>query len=149
MERWLLEIGSWGCLGRLAFEDFREREVSVWPYWVLAGLWGVRMMGESGEDFWEAVWGMRLSMVGVYVGVVWGYACWRGLAVRELIGSGDLWFMVLLTLGIPVGWFVGFTCGSLVVALGWWCVTRSRRGIPLVGIQACCYLLLRVGLWMA
>jgi predicted membrane protein len=131
----------------LAREDFTARMTSAWVYPVLALLWGCRSAMIHGGSFFTTDFPFNVMLVLLFIGIIRLYGHFSRKRVSDLIGKGDLWFMGALAMVFLLPDLLLFINVSLGMALLWWAITRSKRGVPLVGIQATCYIIFIVLSW--
>ena len=138
----LARVISISILGLLVLQDFRKREVSVWTYYMLGAfiLFDKYLCQDLAFFYTDFV--INQSCVLILVISIWGYALSRCCKLEDVIGKGDLWFFEILAISFSTTIFIWFMNGSFVIALLWWFFTRSKRNIPLVGIQSICYIII-------
>ncbi|MDR2129771.1 MAG: hypothetical protein LBP56_01155 [Odoribacteraceae bacterium] len=147
MASWFMDLPVLLLLLFLMHEDFTAREVSAWIFPVLGVLWITRTIIVSGISFFITDFPLNLLLVLLFTGIIRLHARLAQKRAGDLIGEGDSWFMVLLTTVFLFPTLLLFMNLSWGAALLWWVFTRSERGIPLVGIQAACFILLLVFSW--
>lgn len=137
----LVHVISIPFLGLLVLQDFRKREVCVWIYYVLGSCILInKYLCKDLAFFYTDFW-VNQSCVLILVISMRGYAVSKSCKLKDVIGNGDLWFFEILAISFSTTIFIWFMNGSFVIALLWWLFTRSKRNIPLVGIQSICYII--------
>lgn len=124
----------------LAFQDYKDREVSIWLFCVLAVLSSFKLYLYGFTEVYVdvifniVVLGIQVSVLCIYFNLI------KKRDVFSMIGLGDIFFFVLLTLSFSLVYFILFQLVSLIVALIFSVVVKfnKREYIPLAGIQASC-----------
>jgi membrane associated rhomboid family serine protease len=132
----------------LAREDFKGREVSAWIFPVLGALWITRACITRGITFFMTDFPCNALLVFLFIGIIQLYGYFSQKRVTALVGKGDLYFMGLLSTSSLFPDLLLFINVSLCAALLWWVFTRSKRGIPLVGVQAACFIFFTIISWI-
>lgn len=139
----LLSLFTLVPLGVLAVSDIRSRTVSTW--WLLV-FGALLLFGSAARTGWDCVL-LRicgncavLFVVGCALGF---YAKIRRRGLPELLGSGDLLFLVLLSPASGTRAYVRFMLVACVLGLACWPIFKrlqpEMNGIPMVSVMAVCF----------
>lgn len=143
MVRWLL-ILILIPLVILTISDVRSRTVSSW--WLLAfGILNLIFLGLL--DGWECVMNrivgnlLLLLLIGC---AIWVYSKVRYKRLPELLGLGDVIFLVVLLPAFELSGYVKYIIASSLVGILLWPLFRFvqplKRGIPMVSVLSLVYL---------
>lgn len=139
-------VGLGACALMIAYQDFKERLISVW----LIGLMSLMNVGITVYHRGFVQMLQNLAFLGAYL--LFSYTIlllyfylktkrW-GRILDHMIGWGDVWLMVGLGLGldpeIQLFFFTGCFVFAMIVNLFFYALTS----IPLGGIMVVCYLAL-------
>ncbi len=137
-----LNVLSMGCLGWIAYQDFRERQVYILLFLVLGFCWTILFYMQSAilEVYGYSI---LLNLVLVALFLTLSYAATRFIFKKKFlghsIGMGDILFFLCAAVGFPsITFLVLFTCAllfSLFLFLG---LKRRFRmeTVPLAGCMA-------------
>ncbi len=121
-------------LVKLAFDDFRKREVSLFWLMVLAtSTVGISII-KNGWLETAARSGLNLLLL-AYLGI--GISVWIWIKARKLInpvnvyiGLGDIVFFLTLIPLFPLKLFAWLFVGCMAFSLAWWLFMRYSKRIP-------------------
>jgi len=135
-----LKLGSLLSLLAIAYQDFKERKVSL--YLFILTLFCVSLLYYRYSNTLEffANTSINLSLVLLIIGILLAYS-WFKLKQRlfEVFGLGDALFFLVLAYGFPPITFVVLFVSSLIFALLLFFLLKpklSNKTVPLAGLQA-------------
>lgn len=138
----LLQIALFTALAYLAYQDFKEREVSLWLFMLLGSL--VLLMGvlENGILEFIKVFVLNLSVLAFQLFLVWGYFSIKNKGrvsiIDTQIGKGDILFFVVIAASFStLNFILAYVLGLLLVLVFWGLIrlfrTPKHDTIPLAG----------------
>lgn len=136
-------VGLGACALMIAYQDFKERLISVW----LIGLLSLMNAGITvyHRGFVQVL--QNLAFLGAYL--LFSYTIlllyfylktkrWGGI-LDHMIGWGDVWLMVGLGLGLDPEIQLFFFTGCFVFAMIVFLFLKENRTVPLAGVMALGY----------
>ena len=128
------------CLSIIAYQDFKERKVSVLLF-VLATVFGCSLFYiNTYLHFLFINIGLNMLVVAIIIFVLYGYARFKmKKKLTETIGIGDLFFFFLLAFSFSTITFLVLFSTSLFFSLFLYLILKpdlKDKTVPLAGLQA-------------
>ncbi len=128
------------CLSAIAYQDFKEREVSVFLF-VLAVFFGISLFYLNAYmNFLLMNAGVNIFVITIIASVLYIYARFKMKKnLTETIGIGDLFFFFFLALSFPTMTFLVLFSTSLFFSLFLFLILKPNlkdKTVPLAGLQS-------------
>jgi len=147
-----LKIGSLLSLSAIAYQDFKERKVSLYLFILALFFVSFLFYGYSNALEYFASTSINLFLVLLIIAILLAYS-WYKLKqpLFDVFGLGDALFFLVLAYGFPPTTFAVLFVSSMLFALLLFLLLKpklSNKTVPLAGLQAIFLILVFSLNWM-